>query len=650
MGFPFVLVVTCVVLFGPGLVILRMYGVRGLVALAVSPALTAAVVALGAALADVAGFRWNLLTLCVATVVPVLLLAGITVGRRSPRPCVPAPPPWSSRVVSGAVALVCALLLVGPKLFGVDLSRPAQAVDSTFHQNAVWLTARTGNASYFGSLSCMYGVECPPTRYPNALHGIVAPVAQVSGAVVATNALTVVIPMIWVLGMMALARASAPRLPLAVPVAGVLTTFVHAFPMGLVDELPLWPNALAVAMLPGVCALTVLTCAVVRCRVRRGWWVLTGVTVAAAFGVCAVHPTAFFSLVVMVLPGVVVSAAWSWGQVSRYRGAGWTGLVFALVTVVAAVPVVLALRSPATQQMLSRPVLGDMRWPGLKLSYLFTLWLHWPSQIGTSLVVLVLAVLAVVGALAAARFRHMWWLLGAWMATGLLLESSMFPIPFVSHLTGLWYSSPERLLPLHVIPVVTVAAVGGADVLERIRRRVGATLPDAWMLVPLVLTLSLSTTVLGPYRLAAARELYRPEPGSLTHLADADELALIRSARSLVGPDAYVLGDPANGSALLQAYGDVRVVFPHITLPEGSTDSMYLVQRFRDLDSDPEVCRIVNEYGITHFYADQDGLYADVDMAARTPGLYHVDTSHGFSLVAHGGTASLWRIDACASP
>lgn len=59
------------------------------------------------------------------------------------------------------------------------------------------------------------------------------------------------------------------------------------------------------------------------------------------------------------------------------------------------------------------------------------------------------------------------------------------------------------------------------------------------------------------------------------------------------------------------------------------------------------MCEVVRELGITHFYEDEDGWYYNFKRSTRSPGLYGVDTSMGFELVDHGGSAKLYRITAC---
>ena len=73
------------------------------------------------------------------------------------------------------------------------------------------------------------------------------------------------------------------------------------------------------------------------------------------------------------------------------------------------------------------------------------------------------------------------------------------------------------------------------------------------------------------------------------------------------------------------------------------------MKHFNEIHDNPEVCEVVNQMGITHYYADEDGKYYNFLRSSRFPGLYNVDTSYGFELVDQGGTAKLYRITACGA-
>jgi hypothetical protein len=126
-----------------------------------------------------------------------------------------------------------------------------------------------------------------------------------------------------------------------------------------------------------------------------------------------------------------------------------------------------------------------------------------------------------------------------------------------------------------------------------------------------------------------------------------EELALMRDLRSVVPEGALVLGDPHNGAAFAFVMGGRHVVLPQLGTSAMDAAQTYLRAHFRDLASDPEVCRYVEELGVTHFYEDRAGVSDGAKVDPESPGLQDVDTSAGFSVVATAGTATLWTIEAC---
>jgi hypothetical protein len=182
------------------------------------------------------------------------------------------------------------------------------------------------------------------------------------------------------------------------------------------------------------------------------------------------------------------------------------------------------------------------------------------------------------------------------------------------------------------VPGRTAPAPGGL-------RRASAVGAAALLTIAVVATWSTRTVTVSVTR----------EPGAahVNAVAGAEEMALWRRAATEMGQDAVVLGDPANGSAYMQAVGQTPVAFAQVNRRDVDIDGNYLRDHFSSIATDPTVCEIVEHYGITHFYADGDGLYDGELRSDREPGLYGVDNADGLTLVDSGGGAALYRLTAC---
>ena len=126
------------------------------------------------------------------------------------------------------------------------------------------------------------------------------------------------------------------------------------------------------------------------------------------------------------------------------------------------------------------------------------------------------------------------------------------------------------------------------------------------------------------------------------------ELNMFRRMPQTVPEDALIVGDPIAGEAYSLSIGQRQVVFRQLSTVNKDTVSQDILRRsFNEIHTNPEVCQVVRDLGITHFFEDEDGQYYNFARSSRMPGFYNVDTSHGFELVDTGGTAKLYRITAC---
>lgn len=268
------------------------------------------------------------------------------------------------------------------------------------------------------------------------------------------------------------------------------------------------------------------------------------------------------------------------------------------------------------------------------------------------------------------------WPIASYLVFCLLTMLAYAPLGEVrTFLLAPWYLDARRIMGAHGLTMVPLMAIGFDLLASRAHRLLtragdradagaegpGRALPGSagprtrpriarWRVDALIGVLLLLLSGLGALdsRLAATDYVYDPERLGKPGMADTAELAMIRRMRLLIPGDSLVLGDPIAGAAYTEVIGQHEAVFPQLTMTNGQERwQQVLSHRFRDIHSDPEVCEVVKELGITHFYEDEDGWYYDFKRSSRSPGLYGVDTSTGFELVDQGGSAKLYRITAC---
>ena len=253
------------------------------------------------------------------------------------------------------------------------------------------------------------------------------------------------------------------------------------------------------------------------------------------------------------------------------------------------------------------------------------------------------------------------WPIAAYLVFCVLTLLAYAPLGEVrTFLLAPWYLDARRIMGAHGLTMVPLMALG-FDLLASIAHKIlsratGSVQPFSLpQLAPwkVKVTLGLVLLTLSGFgaldsRLAATDYVYDPEKLGKPGMADTAELAMIRRMRLRIPGDSLVLGDPIAGAAYTEVLGQHEAVFPQLSMTNGGERwQQVLAHRFKDIHTDPEVCEVVRELGITHFYEDEDGWYYNFKRSTRSPGLYGVDTSMGFELVDHGGSAKLYRITAC---
>ena len=306
--------VALALLVAPGLLVVLVAGVRGVLAAALSPVLSVAVIAGTAVAAQLMGVRLGLAALVAGTGGALLVVGAVRgAGRFTRGEEEVEADGWRPLLggLLGAGAAAVALAVGLARGMGAA-DRWPQTFDAVFHLSAVDHVQRTGDGS-----ALTLGTIVVPGRsssfYPAAWHDLVALVASWTGltAPVAANAVALVAAaVVWPLGCVALTRVALGPSPVACAAGGALAGAVSASPVLLTGYGTLWPNALATALLPACLALLADLFDLGPSRAVPRWvgWPMLG---AGAAGLGLAHPNAVVTLA--VVGGAALVIGW-WGR------------------------------------------------------------------------------------------------------------------------------------------------------------------------------------------------------------------------------------------------------------------------------------------------------------------------------------------------
>lgn len=658
----------------PGWSIAYAWGARGVTALGAAPAITAGIVAVGGIVAQFLGIPWDRAHLLIGPVGwlwVVGAVAGVLAGRplRAPGarpPAGPTPLDFRSRLALGAALGLAAIMTAVPVIHSTGaLDSPMQASDSVYHLAATAFVRLTGDASSFGGTWPLYDGQS--IYYPMVWHAIAALLP--GGVIEGSNTLVVVLSSaVWPLGMAALVRETLRRAsPEGDRGDGAVLALGTALSGSVISILLLltsvWPYALSVCLLPGCLALVTRACE----PGALGAWRRAQALVLAGLGVIGVvgaHGAAAFNLAVLAGPLVMRGL---WGPVSSAWRRGGRGR--SILIGVAAVGAALVAGAAWTVRGALADVITYQRPPSNLAETVYALVTDHPllarfsPYIPGNILVLVLALVAVVGAWRGSRGsgaqQARLWTIGTGVAALILLLAAGPRWP-LRVLAGPWYTQRARIIVLVTIGLLVLATLGARELIRAWRPLPGwrgwlGDRPARLALAALAVSLVLAPAWRWGLRMEIMEAVHDPARISYgTMLSDA-ELAMIRRAPQELPAGALVIGNPSNGSAYLWSVAGVRTVYPTRLLPI-SPELEWLGEHLDQIGSDPEVCRILTERGVTHYYSDDarpDGATGGgrqplwgwrMDQVPREY-LEEVDSAPSGS----GSTATLWRITACSS-
>lgn len=668
------LVALLVILYLPGMLILRLADVRWNLSLGFAPAVTCGLAGVGGIVLSLLGVPWGIWSFLGVIGAAALLVVsyrlilhrtgqdGRTLGG------VVKGPLWTARrrlVVASAVALAVLLHWI-PVLAVVDPYFPNSLTDPMFHYNGINAVMNTGEASMFGAMNWNHGLRVLDVTYPAVWHALAALVAAPGAVVEVAHVLSyLVTPVIFLLGMTSLGAEVFPRRRLMIVLTPLVAAGFVAFPDFMSVGKSFWPNALALALFPGVLAMgAAAVFDLARGGLSRNWVRYTGtilVLLAGTAGMVLSHPTFIFTPLWVCAPGVLVLIVllvrrlWTVWPRRRVVTAGLLSAAFAAVVLVG------VLSHPQVQASLSRPGLGE--WSGFlpRLTSTLVLWPTTPDPLVLTALALFYGSITLLGIAVAVRTRRSRWVLAAWGMQALLILGVYFPIPLLSRISGIWYSDVYRLFAIQVVflalllpmalSMLWARAEDGDDEdpvswpgrLRPMQRLAGRRPVRAGVAMFLVSHLALG----GYLSWQAAYAPAAPSVGERAIIGSEAELELLRDLGELVPEGSVVLGDSLSGIGYAPVLSDVDSVFTQFSIRSLDEDGNHLARHFADIHQDPQVCEILEHYGIMYYYEDEPVRYEGELRDSTFPGLYDVDTSEGFTEIASAGDATLWRIDVC---
>lgn len=662
-----ILIAATALLYVPGVLVGAAARLRPPLVVGLAPAISIALITGTGIVAPVLAVPWGPVPVAVAALLLSLaaLASRLVMAQRHPERRTAYA---RGRLRPGAIAIWCAawplsaavtMLTVTHILDAPDAI--SQTYDAVFHLNAVEWILRTDNAS-----SLRFFLEAPQGGvYPLGWHALVALAMRLCGATsipAATNAIVLVVAgIVWTSGCLSLAHVLFHGRPSALLVTAVMSGSFTAFPFVLLSWGVLYPNFLAIALLPSL--------------------------LAAARELIPMGPGARTRPAGLLLPAGVIGA----GGLGLCQPNTVATLLLALVALTTA-RLIATLRMPRDERPANRIRRQGLAAGGL-LAALVVTWLFlrpdrsgaiWGPSYATSgsigeavtampvqlPLIWVPAVLTLVGFIAALRIDGYRWLAVLHAMTGALyvVARSAEDGDLRFFMVGIWYNDASRLAALIPLTAVPLAALGVLAAARWVRgaceglatarwagesrgaRRlaaIGRIRVLSWwrwaaypaMVLALVMTGPSTGAMSDSVQVFEKAYQFSADSPSLTP----DERALIDELPDLIERSAVVAVDPRTGAALAYALSGVDTTVKHLF--HRHDPEVYVIQdKLNKAATDPAVCPALADLGATYAL-----YFPGKTIAGQTPfpGFARLDAAPGFELVARRGQAALYRITAC---
>lgn len=700
-------IVATAFLFVPGYLFLRALRLARLACIGAAPAVSVAAYQIWAVVLAKAGVwaDWASVSLPVLAAAALALCASALMVRRSNSGSA-AFSACSGQLASPGVQwaslafFVMFSLVVVMVVFVKNLDGPAsyfQAYDNLSHMSSVKAAIDTGWYSPFG-LNAYYDLGAaapydtnPSGFYPSGWLCIVTlaadllntPVALAENAVNAVF-MGVALPagacffLCWLLR----------EHECALPWAGVLVLGFAAFPWGILNFGPLYPNLAGYTMALPVSALFALFFEPGMAKRERA-----AVAVAfllAALGMALTHPNVVFVVYVFMVP-YVAWCAYSWAARNpRFAQKRWARFLAAALVLFAGVMLwIAAYHAPAFSGILAYKNWWAFMSKRAALANFLLLSLHeTPAQPA-------LALLVVAGCLYAFKHREFLWLVVSYCVSAVMYAANVSTDGFLKNfLTGFWYEDSYRICAMVALFALPLACLGLAWVIEWASRHVGTRHSSHGVsnagkaacgnvlhggmqhagsqpLWPAVLTTCIvavlvyfpNFTLPGVGRVETAlgnagdAVAYRNDTSRLDDALNADERAFLQEVKRVVPEGELILNHPYDGSAFAFANEDLRVYYRLLGIYNGSTRETETSKVIRNglcnIATDAQVREAVNFTGAHYLLmldqGDQDSedhrRYLISYHPENWPGIESIDDeTPGFEVVLSEGDMRLYRI------
>lgn len=630
-----------ILLVGPGYLVARVLGVRRYVAMVTGPGLTLALVGVFGEVLHAVGWNWNLWSfLGCLTVLTALTLILRALGSVNWLAAInsyvfqPNPPSKSDRKLCVLAIVGAALIPIVGMLFLSDPNAPSSQADPMFHYSAVNAITHTGDGSGH-AVALTYGLEPTSVRYPTVWHAFISLVAAYLPLMPTAHTFNyLVIPVVWVTGLVFFYRLLLPHSPRAVALATLFNVTIPYYPDFVNIARGYWPNVISLASLPVILGLCLL---IWRTALAKGNWPGTAIglvwVVVILGGMGLAHPGALFAAVsVLIFPAAaLLYRAWA-----KRRSLARSSLALQLLISGGLLLFTAALFAhPRARSFLMREHPHDSGWAG-KIQTFNSVFGHLPTALIIAGFIAVILAALLVGhwmqvAYMKAGFK---WLVAALVFQIALVVGCYFPGIGISHISGLWYHDPKRVM---VVVLVLAAPVFAFWCDRTLRPRcLGAGL----------VVVALAVAAVG-IRVPMIYPQASPPMGPERILKSPEHLHSIQTLYTHVPAGSIVIGDPVSGLGYAPAYGPINSVFSQVNYVGGDWYGKYLIDYFSHIHVNDQVCELVRHYGIGYYYESEPFVFQKRNRLMTWPGMYDVDTSEGFTLIHEDDGGRLWKIDAC---
>lgn len=637
-------------LVGAGVPACYALGLRGIAAWCAAPVVPAGVLGAAAVAAGWLRIAWSP---AAALAAMLLATAGFLATSGALRGRLGRPVSDPKRADVAAIAGAAAAMLLGAVILVRGFGTPGSLSwtwDTPFHYSALAHIRDSGNGSSL-SLGTLGDPRSAVNFYPAGWFDIASLVPQSVGTTIpvaanATAGLTAAL--VWPLACLFLARQVFGPRPAQLGITGVLAMGLSQFPWELFSWGALWPYSLGQALIPiGLGLVLSITGTATADVVGPGRATVLLVVAVAALGFA--HPAAVFGLGVLAL----FPAGWAlmtW--VLRQHQAGRTRRAVLAVTAGVLLTTAGVIGAGSTS-MVQQMRMTEWRPTHTAASAVGEILLNatngdralWASS-----------AVMIVGAAVFWRAREKRWIVLAHLGSGLLyVMASSIQSPLTKSLTAFWFNDSHRLAAMLGVTAPLMTAAGLVWIAERVgsaRWFAEAIARSSWLHVrPASRHLAAVAPVLlvGLALLGSTKGLYQGRHALVIHnihQATSEHTGKLRFYRQIqheVPPDAVIANNPEDGSPLIWAVAQRRVMLPHLTANE-SPDRSYLARTLTAAAVDPQVCRVARTLRVGYLITD---LSLPEDRRRQYPGLQDYPGMRGFQLIHADGPMKLYKLTAC---